>query len=627
MSRITSLLTGLVLLATGPGALAATVEVFSFTNLNRAIPDGNWSGLSDTHTINSSVSILTSLRVKLHLDGEFNGDLYAYLRHTQPGRTNLCVLLNRVGRSATNSTGYADTGFDVTFDDASANGDVHIYRTVLQPPRGTPLTGVWQPDGRKVDPALVTSDSPRTTSLGDFTGAAGSGEWTVYLADVESGGTNQLVGWELELHGAVPAPLTWLTPTNIVYGTPLGAAQLNATSSVPGATVYTPPAGTVLNAGADQTLWITFTPSDTNYVAVTTNVTLTVLPKDLTITPENKTKVYGAELPELTASYDGFVNGDTTAKLTSLAVLSTTATASSPAGTYPITPSGASSTNYSISYVDGLLTIGQATAAGSLVSSKNPAQPGELVSFTFTATAVPPGAGTPQGNVTFRVDGSPSTRSLSGGQAQFSTSTLTVGTHTVVAEYLGNGDFLGVTNTLAPIQLINTPPVAGLDILQRCGTNDTKVAITTFLTNDYDADGDSITFVSFSTNSAHGGTLTQADGWLYYTPAPGDTNDDTFTYTISDGRGTPVTGTVSVVVVADVIPAPNLAVTDLGGGSYRIRGDGIPGKVYRVQWTEDLAAPNWQLVNSGTANGDGWFEVIDNPGVGQPKRFYRSIYP
>jgi len=34
-----------------------------------------------------------------------------------------------------------------------------------------------------------------------------------------------------------------------VYGTALGATQLNATASVPGTFVYAPPAGTVLNAG------------------------------------------------------------------------------------------------------------------------------------------------------------------------------------------------------------------------------------------------------------------------------------------------------------------------------------------------------------------------------------------
>ncbi len=55
---------------------------------------------------------------------------------------------------------------------------------------------------------------------------------------------------------------------DIVYGTPLGNTQLNATasfnsSSVLGAFIYTPSAGTVLNAGGNQSLAVSFTPTDT----------------------------------------------------------------------------------------------------------------------------------------------------------------------------------------------------------------------------------------------------------------------------------------------------------------------------------------------------------------------------
>jgi hypothetical protein len=39
--------------------------------------------------------------------------------------------------------------------------------------------------------------------------------------------------------------VTWTTPADILYGTPLGGLQLNAIASVPGTFVYTPPAGTV----------------------------------------------------------------------------------------------------------------------------------------------------------------------------------------------------------------------------------------------------------------------------------------------------------------------------------------------------------------------------------------------
>ena len=71
-------------------------------------------------------------------------------------------------------------------------------------------------------------------------------------------------------------------------------------------------------------------------------------PAALTITANNQTKVYGAALPTLTASYSGFVNGDTSASLTTQPTLSTTATAASHvAGSpYTITASGAVDTDY-----------------------------------------------------------------------------------------------------------------------------------------------------------------------------------------------------------------------------------------------------------------------------------------
>ncbi len=55
--------------------------------------------------------------------------------------------------------------------------------------------------------------------------------------------------------------------------------------------------------------------ADANYTISYVAGTLTVTPAALTITADNKSKVYGAALPALTASYSGFVNGDTAASL------------------------------------------------------------------------------------------------------------------------------------------------------------------------------------------------------------------------------------------------------------------------------------------------------------------------
>ncbi|PYJ97187.1 MAG: hypothetical protein DME23_16795, partial [Verrucomicrobia bacterium] len=158
--------------------------------------------------------------------------------------------------------------------------------------------------------------------------------------------------------------INWSKPVSIVYGTLLGGSQLNATANTPGTFVYKPPAGTVLKAGSGQTLSLTFTPNDTaNYNVATAGVAIDVSKAPLTISANNKTKVYGAAMPGLTASYTGFVNGETAASLDSPVVLSTTANASSPAGSYPITASGAADANYTISFVNGTLTVTPAIKA------------------------------------------------------------------------------------------------------------------------------------------------------------------------------------------------------------------------------------------------------------------------
>ena len=96
---------------------------------------------------------------------------------------------------------------------------------------------------------------------------------------------------------------------------------------------------------------------DPNYTITYVPGTLTINPAPLVITANNASKVYGAALPTFTASYSGFVNGDTAASLTIGPQLSTTATASSPAGSYTIAVSGAVDPNYAISYVAGTLTV------------------------------------------------------------------------------------------------------------------------------------------------------------------------------------------------------------------------------------------------------------------------------
>src|SRR4029450_12664870 len=92
--------------------------------------------------------------------------------------------------------------------------------------------------------------------------------------------------------------ITWPAPSNITYGTALSATQLNATTPVPGSFAYTPVAGTVLSAGAGQTLSTTFTPADAaNYNPATANVSITVVKATPVITwPAPANIPYGTAL-------------------------------------------------------------------------------------------------------------------------------------------------------------------------------------------------------------------------------------------------------------------------------------------------------------------------------------------
>jgi glucose/arabinose dehydrogenase/mono/diheme cytochrome c family protein len=97
-----------------------------------------------------------------------------------------------------------------------------------------------------------------------------------------------------------------------------------------------------------------------NYTITYVNGALNVTPAPLTIAAQDKSKVYGAPNPVLTATYTGFVNGDTSASLDTPVSFSTAATQSSSVGNYAIRAQGASDLNYSITFVDGTLTVAQA---------------------------------------------------------------------------------------------------------------------------------------------------------------------------------------------------------------------------------------------------------------------------
>jgi len=143
------------------------------------------------------------------------------------------------------------------------------------------------------DPALsyrITSGSLAFSDVfsGALSRAAGEdvGTYAITLGTLKAGVlTNYALtfaGANLVITQATPI-IAWTPPASTVYGSPLGATQLNASASgVGGASLtgsfsYSPAAGTVLGPGS-QTLGVTFAPDNqTNYTGASKSVSIVVL--------------------------------------------------------------------------------------------------------------------------------------------------------------------------------------------------------------------------------------------------------------------------------------------------------------------------------------------------------------
>ena len=201
-----------LLLAILAPSRAVIVETHNFNSLDLDIPDGSPSGLANVQSFATAINFITDVDVSLRIIGTpdanplaFNGDLYVYLVH----ESGFSVLLNRIGAIFGVPFGYDDNGVAIVLDDAAANGDVHLYRNVVTPALGAPLTGTWRPDGRATDPNVVLNTDPRTALLGSFNGLSAAGNWTLFVADASNGEDHRLANWSLTITGdPVPEPAT-----------------------------------------------------------------------------------------------------------------------------------------------------------------------------------------------------------------------------------------------------------------------------------------------------------------------------------------------------------------------------------------------------------------------------------
>jgi len=270
---------------------------------------------------------------------------------------------------------------------------------------------------------------------------------------------------------------------------------------------------------------------------------------------------------------------------------------------------------------------GQNTVVVLLTSSCNPAWPGTAVTFTATVLAADPGLGIPSGSVQFTSETGPlgPAVALVEGVASLTTSSLASGLPRVAVEYGGDDHFLANAASLEPPQVVNTPPVASDDVVQRPPTAGTKVAASDLLANDSDPDGDPLLLDSVAPLSDEGGLLSLANGWIYYAPPAGFSGVDSFTYTVRDPYNATAVGTVTVEPLLSSGPSQSATFLDVGNGTYRIIFTGIPWRTYTIQYTEDPASANWLSLGTATADSWGSYQFEDTPPPGAPPRFYRGV--
>ena len=195
-------------------------------------------------------------------------------------------------------------------------GDTVTLGATVGPP-GAVFTGTlqFQVGGVSVGSPVAVNGAGTYTTIYTIDNVAGSYPIAATLSSASpavagSSGTNTLT-----VNRATSA-IAWPAPAAISYGTALSSTQLNATATgaganVAGTFVYSPAAGTALSAGNNQTLSVTFTPTETaKYTTATATTTITVNKANASVTPAAASKTYGAADPPLAGTLSGFLAAD-----------------------------------------------------------------------------------------------------------------------------------------------------------------------------------------------------------------------------------------------------------------------------------------------------------------------------
>lgn len=145
--------------------------------------------------------------------------------------------------------------------------------------------------------------------------------------------------------------------TSVYNGT---SPDFSYTSNVPGVEVGFVPSTFKTDAGTyTSSVGVKFS-KDNWSSTINVPCTYTITPAPLSVIANDANRQYGQDNPEMTCSFFGFKNNETSSVLSRQPVVETTATKNSSVGTYPIIVSGAEAKNYTFNYERGTLTITKA---------------------------------------------------------------------------------------------------------------------------------------------------------------------------------------------------------------------------------------------------------------------------
>jgi Bacterial Ig-like domain (group 3)/PKD domain len=160
-------------------------------------------------------------------------------------------------------------------------------------------------------------------------------------------------------------------------------------------------------------------------------------------------------------------------------------------------------------------TVIRAGTTTSVTSSVNPSFSGAPVTFSATVAVIAPGAGTPTGSVIFQDNGGVlGNGTLNSGIAVFSTSSLTVGSHTITAVYGGDPNF-NASNS-APLTQVVNPAIFTVTTTADSGPGSLRKAIL-----DANASGSNAATITFNIPASDPGHVYYKDDGIagHLTPA------------------------------------------------------------------------------------------------------------